>query len=234
MPRRAKFAIWLNGRATRQREIGPGSLKRTSSKQDPFAIRECPAFTDLQFSGAHDALAEYWASIGGKPIAGEKPQKKRGRQSSSIKPDPETKTKKQRSTKGARSKDNGRLKQDVNPPPTVGFAEVGDDGWTPPLVKDGSWDPLVQSVDTVVRENSDGELWGYLIWNEQNASGRYYRSKAKLPAIYKACPQRMLHFYERHLYEPVSSVVLVICWLTIETVSSPMAIPQGVSLRLIR
>lgn len=126
--------------------------------------------------GANDALAEYWASIGGKPVVGEKPQKKRGRQSGSTKPKPETKAKKQRTTK-----------------------EVGDDDWKPPPVKDGSWDPLVQSVDTVVRENSDGELWGYLIWNEQSAAGRYYRSKAKLPAIYKACPQRMLHFYEKHL-----------------------------------
>ena len=102
--------------------------------------------------------------------------------------------------KGARSKSNGDLKQDINPPPTVGFTEVGDDDWKPPPVKDGSWDPLVQSVDTVVRENSDGELWGYLIWNEQSEAGRYYRSKAKLPTIYKACPQRMLHFYEKHLY----------------------------------
>ena len=165
-------------------------------------------FANPQHRGANDALAEYWASIGGKPVAGEKPQKKRGRQSGSIKPEPETKAKKQRNNKGARSEENGRLKQDVNPPPTVGFAEVGDDDWKPPPVKDGSWDPLVQSVDTVVRENSDGELWGYLIWNEQSAAGRYHRSKAKLPAIYKACPQRMLHFYEKHLYGSMSSTLL--------------------------
>jgi len=83
------------------------------------------------------------------------------------------------------------MEQDIDPSPAVGYTEVGHDDWTPPASKDGSWDPLVQSVDTVVRENSDGELWGYLIWNERNHDGRFYRSKAKLPVIYRACPQRV-------------------------------------------
>ena len=112
------------------------------------------------------------------------------------------------------------MKQDVNPPPTVGLTEVGDDDWKPPPVKDGNWDPLVQSVDTVVRENSNGELWGYLIWNEQSAAGRYYRSKAKMPTIYKACPQRMLHFYEKHLCVLFHTIRDVIRWLTTTIVSS--------------
>lgn len=126
-----------------------------------------------------------------------------------MKPGPDSRAnKKQRAShtnnsKGARIKSNSRngsLEQDINPSPMVGFTEVGDDDWKPPPVKDGSWDHLVQSVDTVVRENSDGELWGYLIWNQKSDAGRYYRSKAKLPTIYKACPQRMLHFYEKHLW----------------------------------
>lgn len=121
-----------------------------------------------------------------------------------MKSDPEAKMNKRprTSNKGARnsSRNGTKLEQDVNPSPMVGFTEVGDDGWTPPPVKDGSWDPLVQSVDTVVRENSDGELWGYLIWNERSSAGRCYRSKAKMPTIYKACPQRMLRFYEKHLW----------------------------------
>ncbi len=161
------------------------------------------------YSGAKDVLLEYWSSIGGKPTVGEKRHKKRGRRpSKSANPETESKPKKQRNTttKGARNKDNGHLKQDINPPPTVGFTEAGDDDWKAPLPKEGNWDPLVQSVDTVMRESSDGELWGYLIWNEQSPSGRYYRSKAKLPVIYKACPQRMLRFYEKHLYVLVSSL----------------------------
>ena len=86
------------------------------------------------------------------------------------------------------------MDQDIEPGPSVGLTEVGGDDWKPPLAKDGSWDPLVQSIDTVVRENADGELWGYIIWNEKNEDGRFYRSRAKLPVIYKACPQRVSDF----------------------------------------
>ena len=88
-------------------------------------------------------------------------------------------------------KSNGAIEQDIEPGGLIGFTEVGEDNWKPPAAKEGSWDNLVQSIDTVVRENSDGELWGYLIWNEKNHEGRFYRSKAKLPVIYKACPQRV-------------------------------------------
>ena len=95
------------------------------------------------------------------------------------------------SKKGTARKSNGAIDQDIEPGALVGFTEVGGDDWKPPLAKDGSWDPLVQSIDTVVRENADGELWGYIIWNEKNEDGRFYRSRAKLPVIYKACPQRV-------------------------------------------
>lgn len=152
--------------------------------------------------GARDILEAYWKSLGGKPEVGsEQKPKKRGRQSTGTPSSTKSKAKdakKPRLSRGGR-KSNGLVEQDVELSPDVGFTQVGDDEWKPPPVKDGSWDTLVQSVDTVVRENSDGELWGYLIWNEKSSSGRFYRSKAKLPVIYKACPQRMLHFYEKHL-----------------------------------
>ena len=108
-------------------------------------------------------------------------------------------TKKPEATKRRKSKKSNGLEQDQSPNHLVGYTEEGDDDWKAPPPKDGAWDSLVQSVDTVVRENVDGELWGYLIWNEKNDDGRFYRSKAKLPTIYRACPQRMLHFYEKHL-----------------------------------
>ncbi|KAL9130847.1 MAG: hypothetical protein Q9217_001048 [Psora testacea] len=155
--------------------------------------------TEENLEGASDILKAYWASIGGKPVPGApKSSKKRGRQSgASAKSTPVT-TKRPRMSKGGR-KSNGAIEQDIEPGSLVGFTEVGEDNWKPPPAKDGSWDALVQSIDTVVRENADGELWAYLIWNEKNEEGRFYRSKAKLPVIYKACPQRMLHFYEKHL-----------------------------------
>lgn len=129
--------------------------------------------------------------IGGKPLPGqdEKYTKKRGRQSTGAAK--EGATKRQRTGKGAQ-KSNGAVEQDVDPGPMYGHTEVEDDSpWKPPPAKDGSWDPLVQSVDTVIRDNTDGELWGYLLWKEMSEEGRFYRSKARLETIYKACPQRV-------------------------------------------
>ena len=103
-------------------------------------------------------------------------------------------------SKKSSRKSNGALDQDTEPTPLIGFTDVGDDEWKPPNPKDGAWDCLVQSVDTVVRENTDGELWGYLIWNEKNEDGRFYRSKAKLPTIYRACPQRVCQVCFGRLY----------------------------------
>ena len=156
--------------------------------------------TDPINRGASEILQAYWTSIGGKPIPSEpKSSKKRARQSgASAKGTPDT-SKRARTSKGVR-KSNGAMQQDIEPSGLVGFTEVGEDNWKPPPAKDGSWDPLVQSIDTVVRENTDGELWGYLIWNDKNEEGRFYRSKAKLPVIHKACPQRVCSLLISALY----------------------------------
>ncbi|KAG8532716.1 uncharacterized protein KY384_002593 [Bacidia gigantensis] len=157
-------------------------------------------------TGAKEILKEYWHAAGGRPDPdAPKQTKKRGRQSNASTKATGNSAKKPRTSKGGR-KSNGALEQDVDHGGLIGFTEVGEDDWKPPTAKEGSWDALVQSVDTVIREAADGELWGYLIWNEKNDDGRLYRSRAKLPIIYKACPQRltpiasqMLQFYEKHL-----------------------------------
>ena len=148
--------------------------------------------------GAREILKGYLKGLpDGKAEPGApKSSKKRGRQSTGGK-QVET-TKRSRTSKGGR-KSNGDLDQDTTPTPLIGYTEVGDDDWKPPAANAGSWDPLVQSVETVMREGEDGALWGYLIWNHKSEDGRFYRSKAKLSALYRACPQRMLHFYEKHL-----------------------------------
>lgn len=133
-------------------------------------------------------LEAYWESVGGKPVAGQKRTKKRGRQSSSS-AKPETAKKPKTGKKGRQS--NGALEQDTTPTPLAGYTEEGEDDWKPPPANKDAWDDKVQCVDTVVRENADGELWGYLIWNEKNADGRFYRTKANLPTIYRAAPQRV-------------------------------------------
>ena len=99
-------------------------------------------------------------------------------------------SKRPKMSKGGR-KSNGVLEQDTTPTPLPGYSEEGEDDWKPPPPNKDAWDSKVQSVDTVIRENSDGELWGYLIWNEKNPDGRFYRTKANLPTIYRAAPQRV-------------------------------------------
>ena len=79
-----------------------------------------------------------------------------------------------------------------------GLINAGDDEWKVPLPHPGAWDHQIQSIDTVERD-PDGQLWAYLVWSVKTEDGRYRRSKAKLEAVYKAAPQKMLQFYENHL-----------------------------------
>lgn len=162
----------------------------------PFPAPNQPrARTNIDGSGSREILEEYWKSRGGRPASDQKPPpKKRGRQSTGgKKPDTQKKPKISKPSRksGGGRKSNGAIEQDTSPIPLIGYTDEGDDDWHPPPPKDGAWDPLVQSVDTVTRENSDGELWGWVIFNEKNEDGRFYRRKAKLPVIYRACPQRV-------------------------------------------
>lgn len=145
-------------------------------------------------------MEKYWKALpGGKPKPSEKKDtKKRGRKSGGKQPDTSKRPKMSKNSK----KSNGALDQDSTPTPLIGYTDAGDDDWKPPPANAGAWDPLVQSVDTVVRENNDGELWGYVIWNDKNEDGRFYRSKAKLPVIYRACPQRVRYsrLYPRNTF----------------------------------
>lgn len=54
-------------------------------------------------------------------------------------------------------------------------------------------------VDTIEKDNDD-MLWAYLVWNEKNDDGRFNRTKARLATCNRACPQKMLSFYEKHVY----------------------------------
>ncbi|KAK3175153.1 hypothetical protein OEA41_002399 [Lepraria neglecta] len=158
---------------------------------------DCTWETEENLEGAREILEGYWKTLAGKPVADQKPSKKRVRQSTGAEKKPDI-SKRPKTSKGSR-KCNGVLEQDTTPTPLPGYTEEGEDDWKPPPANKDAWDSKVQCVDTVIRENSDGELWGYLIWNEKNADGRFYRTKANLPTIYRAAPQRMLHFYEKHL-----------------------------------
>ncbi|KAL8949037.1 MAG: hypothetical protein Q9222_004821 [Ikaeria aurantiellina] len=156
--------------------------------------------------GAREILEAYWLSIGGKPLpSSSKPPKssikKRGRQSTgSTAPAEPAKKQQKRGRKSAASasaqdRDNDTTDADVGP---VGYTDVNPDSWKPPAPNDNAWDPLVMNVDTIEKDDKE-QLWAYLVWNEKNDDGRFNRSKAKLATCNKACPQRMLQFYEKHV-----------------------------------
>ncbi|KAL8736677.1 MAG: hypothetical protein Q9166_000043 [cf. Caloplaca sp. 2 TL-2023] len=157
--------------------------------------------TEDNLEGAREILEAYWKQIGGKPVP--KPiepkstGKKRGRQSTgTIQP---AKKQKKAGRKSASAAQEAQEDDDASPEPPVGYTDVNPDTWQPPAPNDNAWDPLVQNVDTIEKDDK-GELWAYLVWNEKNDDNRFNRSKARLATCNKACPQRMLQFYEKHVY----------------------------------
>lgn len=143
------------------------------------------------YRGARIILEAYWEKVGGKPVKETKSaSKKRGRPStgavSEATPSAKKPKKAGRKSKGASAEGDN----DGTPEAPTGFTEVGEDDWQPPKALDRAWDSAVQSVDTIEKDNK-GDLWAYLLWNNKNEDGRYYRSKARLPVCNKACPQRV-------------------------------------------
>ncbi|KAL8967126.1 MAG: hypothetical protein Q9197_005607 [Variospora fuerteventurae] len=157
--------------------------------------------TEENLAGAREILEAYWEKIGGKPkpsIKGDKPAagRKRGRQSTGNQPEAAAAaTKKQK--RGRKSTSN-LPDNDANDEFPPGYTDVDPDSWKPPAPEDNAWDPLVMQVDTIEKDNDD-VLWAYLVWNEKNDDGRYNRTKARLETCNKACPQKMLTFYEKHV-----------------------------------
>jgi chromobox protein 1 len=145
----------------------------------------------VNLRGARLILEAYWAKLGGKPVAETKPAtKKRGRQSTGGASEANQSAKKQKKA-GRTSKSASRAADGkATPEPPAGFTEAGEDDWEPPKPLDRAWDSAVQSVDTIEKDDH-GDLWAYLLWNDKNEDGRFYRSKARLATCNKACPQRV-------------------------------------------
>ncbi|KAL8679692.1 MAG: hypothetical protein Q9186_004054 [Xanthomendoza sp. 1 TL-2023] len=161
--------------------------------------------TEENLEGARDILEAYWTKIGGKPLPmalqPKSTGKKRGRQSTgTIQPSKKAKKAGRKSASAAQDDD------DNTPEPPVGYVDVNPDIWKPPPPNDNAWDPLIMNVDTIEKDDK-GELWAYLVWNEKNNDDRFNRSKAKLATCNKACPQKMLRFYEKHVYVEPSSLI---------------------------
>lgn len=193
-----------SGRGTNSRKTAPGKQKRISRKPAPTprAPTSQPSATLTSCSprsGAREILEAYWEKIGGKPEPKVKEPKstgkKRGRQSTGSAVEPTKKQQKKGRKSTSALQDNTNDDNDDFP---VGYADAPD-SWEPPNPNDNAWDPLLMQVDTIEKDNN-GDLWAYLAWNEKNEDGRFKRSKARLTTCRKACPQKMLDFYEKHVY----------------------------------
>lgn len=174
----------------KRKQTTPGRPRRPWSKQLSRASRS--PLTKHRLTYNRDArliLESYWKKIGGKPTIANKISKKRSRQSLSNNGSTDTPKPK----KGRKSK-QANVSRDDTPEPPAGFTEVGDDDWKPPPPNKDAWDPLVQAIDTIERDEAE-ELWAYLVWNDKTPDGRFYRSKAKVPTCNQACPQRVCDFH---------------------------------------
>jgi hypothetical protein len=134
---------------------------------------------------ASKILNEYLAKVGGKEAIlaawqekkeAAKKGKKRGRASTGTE-----------ATNGIkRGKKNGHPK-DGSPPVSALKAE-----WKPPT---GSWEEHVTGIDAC--EGNDNNVVVYLTWKGG------HKTQHPLAAVYKRCPQKMLKFYESHLFVPL-------------------------------
>ncbi|KAF1993899.1 hypothetical protein P154DRAFT_502660 [Amniculicola lignicola CBS 123094] len=119
---------------------------------------------------AKELLEQYWGDIGGKPEAKEGGSKKRKGRKSGV--------------------DSGSAT------PTVPAKKLKKEPeWAPPP---GSWENDVAVVDTVEEQVNPKtgklERLAYLVWNNDK------KTQHPLHHVYKKCPQKMLSYYESHLY----------------------------------
>jgi len=143
--------------------------------------------------GAEDILNAYYKKIGGRPEKHTKAAKGPGRKRKSMteKKEPpapaatETKRRRQSAPKAEGKKDTKAEGKTS--------AESDDDepsDWVP---KSKDWEKEVKSVDTIIRDPSDQQLYALLLWN----NGK--RSRISIKSCYDNCPLKMLKFYEKHL-----------------------------------
>jgi chromobox protein 1 len=166
----------------KKRAIEPGNQKRTCCSHSPSfhssITNQFPRET------ASKILNEYLEKVGGKEKIlaawqekkdATKKRKKRSRASTGAEATNGTK----------RGKKNGHPK-DESPPASASKAE-----WKPPT---GSWEEHVTGIDAC--EGNDNNVVVYLTWKGG------HKTQHPLAAVYKRCPQKMLKFYESHLFVP--------------------------------
>ena len=140
--------------------------------------------------GAQESLDEYWESIGGEPSF-PKPKGKRGRPSGI-----DSDTKKARMSPAPTKSGRNRKSEPVDDLDNWGPAD--DREWEPPKATKDAWEDQLLAVETI-EPDAEGTHWAYLRWSILDRNGRNRHTKHPLAAVYKAAPQIMLKFYEKHL-----------------------------------
>ena len=120
-------------------------------------------------------VEEYFDSLGGREKVfaskGKKATTKRGRKSDIA----SASTKKAKTEKKSQSRS-------VTP-------KQNEEKFTPPS---GSWEDEIKAVDAA--EGAEGQVQVYLTWRNGQ------KTQHPLETCYKRCPQKMLKFFESHLY----------------------------------
>lgn len=136
----------------------------------------------------------YYKKIGGRPEKQTKAAKGPGRKRKSMTekkeppaaPATENKRRRQSGPKTEAMKDS---KAEDKPAESEDDDEEPSD-WVP---KNKDWEKEVSSVDTIIRDPTDQQLYALLLWN----NGK--RSRISIKSCYDNCPLKMLKFYEKHL-----------------------------------
>lgn len=144
--------------------------------------------------GAEEVLEAYFKKIGGRPEPPEKGAKGSGRKRKSMAEKKErpasttTETKRRRHQSAPKNETKEDTQAAGNTPTESENDELSE--WVP---RSQNWDQEVQSVDTIIRDANDQELYALLLWT----NGK--RSRIHIQSCYERCPMKMLKFYEKHL-----------------------------------
>lgn len=126
--------------------------------------------------GAEQVLTEYYKRIGGRP------------KTPAAKPGPGRKRKSMGETNStsasasAESKKRRRSTKAEDPVPKTEPDEDEEGTWVP---KGHNWDTELDSVDTIIRDQDDGALYAFLLWN----NGK--RSRVSIESCYEKCPRKV-------------------------------------------
>ncbi|KAF9636020.1 putative chromo domain-containing protein [Lasiodiplodia theobromae] len=133
--------------------------------------------------GAREALEEYFQKIGGRPTVGGK--KRKASQTPAGTPSGKGRGRGRRSLKDEQSASAEPETKPVKKEKEPSFPK-------------GSWEDHIQSIDTLEEtpnpKTGNRERAALVVWTD----GR--KTRHPLPVLNQKCPQKMLAYYEQHLY----------------------------------